>query len=130
MLTLNIDKRTVESLPAIPVKQRYGLTNSELIILTLDNPAPAKEALATLKTLKKKDEAAILNVAMLVKDEQGKTSLKEIGDVGPKQGAVFGAIAGGLIGLLAGPVGAVVGAAARRRHRSRDGQTDRPGLAG
>ena len=109
---LNIDKQTIESLPAIPVKQRYGLINSELIVLTLADAATAKEASATLKNLIKKEEATILNVAMLVKDEQGKTSLKELGDVDPKQGALFGAVAGGLIGLLAGPVGAVVGAAA------------------
>jgi uncharacterized membrane protein len=109
---LNVNKQTIESLPAIPVKQRYGLTNSELIILTLVDVATAKEASATLKNLIKKEKASILNVAMLVKDEQGQTSLKELGDIGPKQGALFGAVTGGLIGLLAGPVGAVVGAAA------------------
>jgi uncharacterized membrane protein len=48
----------------------------------------------------------------LTKDEEGKTSLKEAGDMDTGHGALFGAITGGIIGLLGGPVGVVIGAAA------------------
>ena len=51
------------------------------------------------------------NEAMLVKDQHGKTFLKETEDVDARHGALFGAITGGLIGLVSGPAGAIVGAA-------------------
>jgi uncharacterized membrane protein len=53
----------------------------------------------------------ILDAAVLVKDRDGKTSVKETEDVDAVHGALFGAIVGGLIGLLAGPGGAIMGAA-------------------
>jgi len=49
---------------------------------------------------------------VLVKDEDGKTSIRETGDLDVRGGRLFGAVTGGLIGLLGGPVGVVVGAAA------------------
>ena len=67
-----------------------------------------------LQVLKELDEEVAIEVpneAMLVKDQHGKTFLKETEDVDARHGALFGAITGGLIGLVSGPAGAIVGAA-------------------
>lgn len=109
---LKLDKQTIESLPAIPVKQSYGLTDLELIILTFKEVGQANEALQTLKQSAQKGVLTFLNAAVLVKEEDGQTSLKETEDIDPKRGALFGAITGGLIGLLGGPVGVIIGATA------------------
>jgi uncharacterized membrane protein len=109
---LKLDKQTIESLPAIPVKQSYGLTDIELIILTFKEVDQANEALQTLKQAAQKGVLTFLNAAVLVKEEDGQTSLKETEDIDPKRGALFGAITGGLIGLLGGPVGVIIGATA------------------
>ena len=107
---LTLDRETISAMLAVPAK--YSLNDVELVILSLKGVDRANEARQTLKQLSKKGSVAVLNVAVLVKDEDGKTSLRESEDVDPRHGAVFGAIAGGLIGLLGGPVGAVVGAVA------------------
>jgi uncharacterized membrane protein len=62
--------------------------------------------------MQKQGTLKVRNAAVLVKDKDGKTSLRELGDVDVKGGRLMGAITGGLVGLLGGPVGAVVGAAA------------------
>jgi uncharacterized membrane protein len=115
MVYLKVDKQTVEKLPAIPVRRTFGWPEAEieLVVVVFDNPDGAKEALKFLKQLKREKKiVALRNAAVLVRDEQGQTSLSEMQDVDAKHGAVFGAITGGLMGLAAGPVGALVGAAA------------------
>lgn len=109
---LTIDKQAVGTLPAIPVKLHTGITTIDLIVLTFNEAGKADEALQALKQLLRKGDLSVLNAAVLIKDQDGKTFLQETEDVSPKQGALFGAITGGLIGLLGGPVGAIVGAAA------------------
>ena len=114
---LKLDRQTIASMLAIPAKQHFGLTDVELVILILDEPGKAAEVLKTLNRFASEKFAEeeinpVLNAARLIKDEDGKTSIKEFEDVGARHGALFGAISGGLIGLFAGPVGVVVGAAA------------------
>jgi uncharacterized membrane protein len=112
---LKLDKQTIEKLPAIPVRRTSGWPEAEieLVVVVFDEPGGAKEALKFLKQLKQeKSIVALRNAAVLVRDEQGQTSLSEMQDVDAKHGAIFGAITGGLMGLVAGPVGAIVGAAA------------------
>ena len=112
---LKLDKQTVEKLPTIPVRHSMGRddTEIELVVVVFDKPEGAQEARDFLKKLERsKSLVALRNVAVLVKDEKGQTSIKESEDVDPKHGAIFGAITGGLVGLLAGPVGAIAGAAA------------------
>ena len=73
------------------------------------------QADVVLKALRKLDQQKvfnILNAAVLVRDEKGRTRMKETQDIDAKRGALFGAIAGGLLGLLGGPAGVIVGAAA------------------
>jgi uncharacterized membrane protein len=107
---LTVDKATIAGLLAIPAKLRGRVTEIELVVLTCDEEAGAKAALSGLKSATKAEDLGILNAAVLVKDSEGKTSIKEAGDVEGKHGALLGGIAGGLVGLLGGPVGAVVGA--------------------
>ncbi len=112
---LKLDKQAVESLPAIPLRRHYDLddeTALELVLFTFTQTDQAGEALKILKQRHQDDAISLLNAAVLVKDEAGKTSVKETDDVSPSHGTLFGAITGGLVGLLGGPVGAVVGAAA------------------
>jgi uncharacterized membrane protein len=52
------------------------------------------------------------DAAVLVKDADGKSKIKETADLDAKQGRLFGAVVGGLVGLMGGPVGVVVGALA------------------
>lgn len=79
-----------------------------------DDPNEANEGLKKVKELQKekKDLFKIRYAAILVKDEDGQTVIKETADVGTKQGRIFGAVAGGLVGLVGGPVGVIVGALA------------------
>ena len=109
---LKIDKETISSLLAIPESQYRDAASVELFTLTLKDMAEANKALEALKPLTKKDVRAVLDAAVLVKDEDGKTSMKELEDVDRRHGALFGAITGGLIGLVGGPAGVVVGAVA------------------
>lgn len=115
MVFLKLDKRAVEALPAIPVQRHQvmgELVTIELMAKVFDEADKADAALKSLKELQKKGTLKLRNAAVLVKGEDGKTSLKESADLDVKGGRLFGAVTGGLIGLLGGPVGAVVGAAA------------------
>jgi uncharacterized membrane protein len=109
---LKAGKQAIASMLAIPAKQQYGIANIDLLAWTYEEVKAAERGLEALKHLAKQDPAAILASAILAKDAKGKTSLKELGDVDKKHGALLGAITGGLIGLTAGPVGLVVAIAA------------------
>jgi uncharacterized membrane protein len=85
----------------------------ELIIATFENDeSQAGAFLGRLKKMVKDQVMSTEGAAAVVKDQDGRVTVDEIGDVKGKRGAVFGAISGGIIGLFGGPVGAVVGAAA------------------
>ena len=83
-----------------------------LVVDAFDDEDKADEVLKTLKRLDKEGIFDVINAAVLVRDEKGRTKLKETQDVDAKRGALFGAVAGGLVGLLGGPVGVIVGAVA------------------
>jgi uncharacterized membrane protein len=109
---LSLDQGTIAAMLAIPAKWRAQTTDAELLTLIAEGVDIAKKALKTLKAEAKESDLAVLNVAVLVKDSEGKTAVTEAEDVDAKRGALFGAITGGLVGLLAGPAGAVLGAVA------------------
>jgi uncharacterized membrane protein/sporulation protein YlmC with PRC-barrel domain len=109
-ILLKLDRETISAMLSIPA--RRGVANVELVVLTLPETNQANEALQILKKSIKDEDIAVLNMAVLVKQSDGQTSIRETEDVDPRHGALFGAITGGLIGLLGGPVGAVIGAAA------------------
>jgi uncharacterized membrane protein len=109
---LSLDRETIAAMLAIPARWRAQTAEVELLTLTAERMDVAKEALKTLKAAAKAEDLTLLNVAVLVKNPEGKTSVTETEDVDARHGALFGAITGGLVGLLAGPAGAVLGAVA------------------
>jgi uncharacterized membrane protein len=115
---LKLDKSGVAQLPSIPIKRDYGKDDEavrlELLAKIFKAPEEASLALKQIKQLRreKKDLFKIHNAAVLVKDSEGQSTIKETADVSPKQGRLFGAVVGGLFGLLGGPIGVVVGALA------------------
>ena len=115
-ISLKLDKASVEKLPAIPVQRDYGRRGEahklELLAKLFESPTEASEGLKKVKELQreKKDIFKIRNAAVLIKDEEGNTSIKETADVDAKHGRVVGAVVGGLIGLVGGPVGVIIGA--------------------
>jgi uncharacterized membrane protein/sporulation protein YlmC with PRC-barrel domain len=110
---LKLDKESVAGLPAIAVTRSYRRTKDaggfELVARVYDDPESATKALEIVRNQK---GVAVENAAVLVKDKDGKTSIKETGDASAGKGRVLGAVAGGLIGLIGGPVGVVIGALA------------------
>lgn len=114
---LDRNKDSIETLPAVQIRRHYSRKEInqleiEILIWAFDAEDLAKEALEHLKTFTKKSDIEIRNAAILEKDADGNTKVREIADLGPRRGGITGVIAGGLIGLLAGPGGAILGAAA------------------
>jgi uncharacterized membrane protein len=114
---LKLDKPAIERLPSVPLRRPYRKAKAEgrdieLVARVFDDPDRADEALKFVEDLHRQKAFRLLNAAVLVKAEDGTTSLKDTKDLEPRRGRILGAIAGGLVGLLAGPVGAVVGALA------------------
>jgi uncharacterized membrane protein len=112
---LKLDKSGVDQLPSIPVQRDYGKGDEavrlELLAKIFKSPEEASLALKQIKQLRReqKDLFKIHNAAVLVKDSEGQSTIKETADVGTKQGRLFGAVVGGLFGLLGGPIGVVIG---------------------
>lgn len=113
---LKLDRDGVERMPAIPVQRHYTEAGKpgglEMMARVYDNTEKAGEMLQLVQNLQKEKVLKLRDAAVLVKDEQGKTSVKETADVDARRGGLFGAVVGGLIGLPAGPIGVVIGALA------------------
>lgn len=112
-VTLKLTKAELAALPTIALRRpRHDQEAIDLMVWSFAGADTADKGLDALKKLAKEKEIKLLNSALLAKDQQGKTSLKEAKDMDTGRGALMGALAGGVIGLLGGPVGVVVGAAA------------------
>lgn len=72
----------------------------------------AEKGLSAIQEASNLHQLKMLDAALLLHDEDGKTHVRDLQDVTGRTGALVGAIEGALIGLLAGPIGAVAGAAA------------------
>ena len=109
---LKLDKKAVELLPVVPLKRNYstGEAQIQLMAKVYDDPDGAGKALEFVEDLHRRKTIKIHNAAVLVKDQDGTTHVKDTRDIGSKKGRVLGAVTGGLIGLLGGPAGVVVGA--------------------
>ena len=108
-IVLKVDKQTLSAMLAVPSRGLADLTSAALAFVTFPKTGNAAEFLGKLQ----KDKAfPFYNAAVLVKESDGKTSIREVQDMDKRHGAIFGAITGGLMGLLAGPAGMIVGAAA------------------
>ena len=114
---LKLTKEAVSRLPTFPVSRQYrkdttGEKKLELYVKIFEDTQQAASALEELRMMHLRGSLTLRSAAVMVKDKDGHTSLRERGDVDAAHGTLFGAITGGLIGLLGGPVGAIVGAAA------------------
>ena len=74
--------------------------------------AAAEKGLDAIREAVGLHQLKMMDAALLLHDEDGKTHVRDLQDVTGKTGALVGAIEGAFIGLLAGPIGAVAGAAA------------------
>jgi uncharacterized membrane protein len=106
---LNIDSQTIKAMLAVPTQSEGELTDTALVAVIFPESGKAR---AFLDSLKKDAVIRFSNAAVLVKESDGKTSIRETHDVDKGQGTIFGAITGGLVGLLGGPAGVIVGAVA------------------
>jgi len=107
---LKLDKEAVGRLPAVPATRKYR--DVELIARVFDDPDRASSALEFVQELHRFKRIRVRSAAVVVKDAEGKVSIKETADLDARGGRLVGAITGGLVGLLGGPVGMVVGALA------------------
>jgi uncharacterized membrane protein len=82
-----------------------------MLVIIFDNETKAYEGTAALRELERDGSIAVYAGAVVLKNADGTTIVREIDDLGPI-GTLVGTSVGGLIGLLAGPVGMAVGAAA------------------
>jgi uncharacterized membrane protein len=102
------------TLPLSTIERNYstGEAQIQLMAKVYDSPEGASKALEFVEDLHRRKTIKIHNAAVLVKDQDGTTHVKDTRDIGSKKGRVLGAVTGGLIGLLGGPAGVVVGALA------------------
>ncbi len=89
------------------------IPNHEMVVVSFDNENRANEVLDTFKRMEDMAVADLKSGAVVVRDAEGKVTIKETSDFDAKQGAIGGAIAGGLLSLLGGSLvkGAILGAA-------------------
>jgi uncharacterized membrane protein/sporulation protein YlmC with PRC-barrel domain len=109
---LKLDQETLSSYLAIPARQRAGATDLELLTAVFSRVKAGDAALHAIKQQAGKGRLKYLSAAVLVKDREGRASIRETEDVDAGHGALFGAITGGLVGFLGGPIGVIVGAVA------------------
>jgi uncharacterized membrane protein len=93
----------------------------ELIVAAFKDKGAAESVLKELKAARKAHLIGIENAAVIVKDDNGKVHIKEMGDMGGGQGAVVGGVLGAVVGLifppsilLTGAIGAAVGGLAAK----------------
>lgn len=116
---LKLDQAAIQQLPAVPMKRpsitgEPAIERLELVARVFEDTEGASSALEFLRDLQKtqKHVIKVRNAAVLVKDAEGNTTLRELAEEkDTKRGRLLGAVAGGLVGMAAGPVGAVIGAA-------------------
>jgi uncharacterized membrane protein len=111
---LKVEKKVIEDLPSLPVNRPWkevNATDLDVMVWSFQGTAQVEEALNLLKELENAKKIHLLNVALIIKDADGKVSLREIKEIDTRDRALAGAITGGLVGLLIGPGGGVIGAA-------------------
>jgi uncharacterized membrane protein len=82
-----------------------------MLVVVFDSESKAYEGKTALQQLDGEGSISVYAYAVLTKNADGTTSLKQGDDLGPI-GTLLGTAFGSLIGLLGGPAGAAIGAAA------------------
>lgn len=111
---LKVDKKMIEDLPSFLVnrpRKEDNATDLDVMVWSFQGTAQVDEALNLLKELENVKKIHLFNVAFIIKDSDGKVSLREIKEIDTRGRTLADAITVGLIGLLIGPGGAVIGAA-------------------
>src|SRR5512138_1277970 len=81
----------------------------KVLIVVFDNENKAYESSKTLQELENEGSIHLYAEAVIMRDADGKASVKQSRDKGPV-GTAVGLLTGSLIGLIGGPVGVAVGA--------------------
>ena len=89
-----------------------GVAGIGLFLAAFVDERGADKALESIKQAKDRGDFHFDEGAVVRRNELGKVTWKETGDMGLGKGAAVGAFIGGIVGLLAGPTGAIAGAAA------------------
>lgn len=89
-----------------------GITGVGMIIAGYPDESAADEALEKLNQAKGTGAFDFDDAAVVRRDSDGKTSVKETGDLRTGKGAGVGALIGGVVGVLGGPAGVALGAGA------------------
>ena len=80
-----------------------------MLVVIFDNETKAFEGASALRQLEREGSLSVYAGAVLAKNADGTTTVKQVDDLGPV-GTLIGTSIGGLIGLLGGPVGVAIGA--------------------
>jgi len=85
---------------------------SQLIVITFDNPDDAGKALKSLRQVEKGGRLHLIDTAVVFKDAEGKTHVKNEASSGTETGAVVGGLLGPFLFFFFPLAGIAVGAAA------------------
>ena len=85
---------------------------SQLIVITFDNPDDAGKALKSLRQVEKSGRLKLVDTAVVVKDAEGKTHVKNEVSSGTETGAVVGGILGPFLTFAFPLAGIAIGAGA------------------
>ncbi len=80
-----------------------------MLVVIFDNETKAYEGSSALRELQREGSITVYAGAVVVKDANGATTVRQVDDLDPV-GTLVGTSVGGLVGLLAGPVGLAIGA--------------------
>jgi uncharacterized membrane protein len=82
-----------------------------MLVVIFENETKAYEGAAALRELERDGDIAVYAGAVVVKNADGTTNVKQVEGLDPI-GTLVGTSVGGLVGLVGGPVGMAIGAAA------------------
>jgi uncharacterized membrane protein len=85
---------------------------SQLVVITFDNPDDAGNALKSLRQIEKSGRLKLVDTAVIVKDAEGKTHVKNEVSSGTETGAVIGGILGPFLFFAFPLAGIAIGAGA------------------
>jgi len=83
----------------------------QILIAICPDTATAESKLEIVFKARAEQGVAVIDAAVVRRDERAKLRIHETTDVSGARGATIGAILGGVLGLLAGPGGLITGAA-------------------
>jgi uncharacterized membrane protein len=81
---------------------------TKFVVIVFPGENQAYGGVRALNALHAEGSLTLYSMAVVVKDANGKLSIKESADAGPL-GTAVGAVVGGLVGVIGGPVGALAG---------------------